>query len=222
MPKHFMIKRAAVVLTFLALCLTNALTLTNGNFHATAHNLAESVFGGFVSTADSMMNRTKALRAENEKLTSINLELASENRRLAAAEAALRASYRTLELAHDLLRTRTLRLVDATHRLIGEHDEIRRKSEIQKAAAKRFNSRMFPRLSKSVGRSVSSLPARAVPWAGIAASVAFTTLDLIDACHTLEDLNAMNEAFDEAKHDDSKVCGVKIPTADELKKSLPR
>ena len=200
------IRWAVVVLAFLVLCATNVLTLINNSFHVKAHDLFESVLGGVISTADSTINRTKALRDANQQLVAVN-------QRLVAAGAALRGAVGVLAAATDLLQIRT-------HSLIVEHHKLSQTAAAQKTAARGLVAKVMRRLAISVPRNVTSLFPRALPMAGIPVSVAVTALDVSDACDTLRDLNAMSEAMGEEKHDDSKVCGVRTPTVQELLKSI--
>lgn len=202
------IRWAVVVLAFLVLFATNVLTLVNNSFHVKAHNLFESVLGGVISTADSTINRTKALRDVNQQLVIVN-------QRLVATDTALRGALGVLGAATDLLQIRT-------QRLVVEHHKLSHMSAAQKTAAKGLVTKVVRRLAISVPRNVTSLFPRAVPMGGIAVSLAMTALDVNDACDTLRDLNVMNQAMGEEKHDDSKVCGVRVPNIQDLMRSIPK
>jgi len=82
-------------------------------------------------------------------------------------------------------------------------------------------------LSRSIGkrtvtrvsRSLATLPARVIPFAGIAVTVGFTAWDAAEACESLRDMAAMRDALDLApdpEGSETTVCGQAIPTEQEL------
>ncbi len=65
-------KLAAALIAVLALCATNLMTLLNDSFHVKAHDLITSIVGGFISTSNSTVNRTRGMRVANEELIAAN------------------------------------------------------------------------------------------------------------------------------------------------------
>jgi hypothetical protein len=190
------------VIAFLVLCATNVMTLTNDGFHLKAHNLLQSVLGGVLQMDGSTVNRTRQLRESNQSLI-------VANQRLIAAVVGMRVATQALSAAHELLRIKSMGLV-------GEHQSLLRKTEAIKIGAKGFIGRMVRRMTVSVTRGVASLVPRLTPVVGVAASVAVTAFDVADACDSVKEMNALGGLVDEPMHDESTVCGVRIPTAEEL------
>lgn len=58
------------------------------------------------------------------------------------------------------------------------------------------SKRVSQRTARAAARNSLSLPAEFVPFAGIAAILAVTSLDLYDACATAKDMNAIRAALD--------------------------
>ena len=54
--------------------------------------------------------------------------------------------------------------------------------------------RVSARVARGAARNAGAVFAEAVPWVGAAAVIGFTALDLRDACATMEDLAALDEA----------------------------
>ena len=73
------------------------------------------------------------------------------------------------------------------------------------------------RLVKATARSTSSVFAESIPYVGIGVIVAVTALELKDACDTMKDLHALDVAFNpEAANDEGEVCGMRVPTKNEI------
>lgn len=51
---------------------------------------------------------------------------------------------------------------------------------------------------------------------GVAVVLGVTALDLRDTCETLKDMNEVNTAFGLAPEDQTKVCGITVPTKAEV------
>jgi hypothetical protein len=79
------------------------------------------------------------------------------------------------------------------------------------------------RISRRIGndalRNVGSAVGEAVPWIGIGVIAATTALELTDACESMKDLYELEAAFDPTVADVAdrdRVCGIVVPTAEEL------
>lgn len=221
------LKGLAIVLVILALAASNVMTLASDHFHAKAYGvlkafvslpvvdtLAKAFFPAFIlisspteKTAAKIEAATRPLAVATRDLIEATRHLLDEDKKLAAAN----RSERNLLLKNHL---------DEQNRLVKTHSDEREKlletTERHRAATKRLAARIVPRMTKNAVRNVSSIMLEALPYAGIPVMIAVTTADVLDACETLKDLNLMNEAFGEAKQDESKVCGMQIPSAKEI------
>jgi hypothetical protein len=63
---------------------------------------------------------------------------------------------------------------------------------------------------------VSSVAGEAIPFIGTAIIVGVTALDIRDACATMEDVNALNSAFGHEMEDQNKVCGMHVPSREQV------
>lgn len=78
-----------------------------------------------------------------------------------------------------------------------------------------LTKKIATRTSRSVLRSVASIPAEAIPYIGPFTIVAVTGLEIKDACATMEDLRELNGLLDTAEDiDTGTVCGLKVPDLD--------
>ena len=80
-------------------------------------------------------------------------------------------------------------------------------------------TRVSRRTTTAAVRNAGSVFAEAIPFAGIAVVVGVTAWDLRDSCETIKDLQAFNLAFNplaEESRDKSEVCGLTVPTSDEV------
>lgn len=202
------IRYPVVIAVILALGVTNLMTLVDDSFHVKAHDFLESVAGRFISTSGSTINKTRNLRLANE-------ELITSNKKMIIAAVALSAATRGLIVANDVLQV--------NHRkLTTDHESLSKKSVALKTSAKGMVAKVWLKVSGSVMRNVVSLPARVAPVAGAMVSLSVTALDLADACSILKDMNAMYEVIGDVTQDESKICGIRLPTVEELRKSIPR
>ena len=66
-------------------------------------------------------------------------------------------------------------------------------------------------------RNLASVPVEAIPTAGVVVVVGVTTLELKEACETMKDMTELNQIMGiEAPPDQEEVCGLKVPTPDEV------
>lgn len=78
--------------------------------------------------------------------------------------------------------------------------------------------RVGPRMVHMTQRNIASIPGEALPFIGISVVVAATTWELSDACDTMEDLHELDVALNPDRAIESgEVCGMKVPTAAEVR-----
>ena len=90
------------------------------------------------------------------------------------------------------------------------------------AKVKKTSSKISARLARGATVNLASLPAEAVPILGVATVVAVTAMDIHDACVTMQELDELNLALsgELASSEADKVCGMKVPTVDEILEAL--
>lgn len=86
-------------------------------------------------------------------------------------------------------------------------------------AVKETTGRVARRTTAGASRNVASTFGEAIPVVGIAVVVGATALELKDACDTMTDLHELELAIDPSKanaEEVSEVCGLKVPTKEEI------
>ena len=90
-----------------------------------------------------------------------------------------------------------------------------------KKAVGEVTERIAKRTSRGALRNLSSIPAEAVPIAGIAVVVGVTTWELIDACETMKDMNKLNDLMgNDVPVEEQTVCGIEPPSSEEVYKTV--
>jgi len=80
-------------------------------------------------------------------------------------------------------------------------------------------SRVRNRTVKLAAADLSATAGQAIPWIGVGVVVAATAYDLDMSCQTMKDMKALEQAMTPSAADESdvsQVCGLKVPTADEV------
>jgi len=107
-------------------------------------------------------------------------------------------------------------------RLERENLVFRQKHMARAAKIRVISGRIVRRSVRTATLNVSSLPAEAVPFVGIATVLAVTAVDVKDACDTISDLDEILAEFEEegGMGEKEKVCGMEIPTLNEIKEKI--
>ena len=178
---------------------------------------------GLVAVSNDMATLVKAVAHDRDDLRFKNGDL---NRK----HVELDARYRDLDTKHGDLQTKHVAL-DHQHKQLqfanGELDRQHQQVKAEKIqfetrtkhAASKFSRNLSSRLAKSTARQVTSAPAESIPFIGIPLIAAFTAWDLYDACETMKALNELGHELSIETQDGNAVCGVKLPTVDDLQKN---
>ena len=75
------------------------------------------------------------------------------------------------------------------------------------------------RTKKLVGVTIAEMPAESVPIVGIAIIAATAAYEIDSACDTMTDLQELDVAFNPEHQFDNSVCGVEVPTKEDLLES---
>ena len=92
-----------------------------------------------------------------------------------------------------------------------QHAELKKVVEKRAGVFKIISERISRRTVNNAVKNTLDAPAEAVPILGIAVMLALTASDIYDDCQTLKDLNELNISFEQDKHDETAVCGLKVP-----------
>lgn len=191
--------RTLFLLLIATLCLTNYLAIFNDTFR------------GFFR---------KQTLAEQLQARQIEEELA-----MAKAQMALMAALLGVEVADLAVALKhhvsNRKLLEAENRNLSERlgTVSREKAEMEKRtrlAAKKAVGSVSARSARSVARNVAGAAGESLPVIGTAIVAGMLYMDVKDACDTLKDLNEMSRTVGAEPEDESKVCGVRVPTQEEL------
>ena len=197
------LRRLMVITSILGLGSCNVLTLFNENFHTTAFSTLQSAMSSVLS--DDVV--AAITRKSSMILRRSDVAIATKN--LMEEKAGLLAKNKSLDLRYAELQRVNREVVD-------KHEELKRVSQLKATSVKKVSSRLAVRSARSASRNVSASAAEAIPWIGAAIVVAEVGWDVYDACETMKDVNELNRIFGNDPEDQSKVCGMKVPTKDEL------
>jgi hypothetical protein len=188
----------------LLLLVTNVLTVLNADFR-----------DGFLEIMKQTIGRVVPLPSP-------------ESSRLQEEIGLLKAENRSLVQKSDTLRVATVALVGATQALVvaetvlrARHAALQTKEQVQRGAARRFKEIVISRVKRTALRGSATLIARATPVAGIAASAAVLSFDLVDACEVLEEAQKVGNVFGDEERIAHQICGLKVPSVNELRSMVP-
>ena len=92
-----------------------------------------------------------------------------------------------------------------------------------KRAIKKTGEGIAKRTSIFAARELAILPLENLPFVGLGFSLAFIGWDLKDACDTVTDINELESSLfpdEQPKFDESEVCGLTVPSVDEVKQAM--
>lgn len=197
------VKNGLVVLSILGLGAFNILTLVSEEIHAAGYNVVKALLSSAAGEAAISRILSKSPTAVRTRSIAKATEvLQRENKSLSESNKTIIGKHATLEKAHKEINTK--------------HAELTRTAGRRVAATKSFTTRLAKRSAINAARNLSSVPAQAIPYVGIGIVVGVTTLDLNDACETFKDINALNSEFGGQLEDQSKICGLEVPTRQQV------
>lgn len=191
--------RAVFLLLIATLCLTNYLALFSDSFRDFFRKPAE----------------TKQMQARQleEQLALAKEQLAKMAVILGVEVADLVVTMKNHTAQKKLLESENSKLNDRLGTVSREKAEIEKRTRL---AAKKAVGSVSARSARSVARNVAGAAGESLPVIGTAIVAGMVYLDVKDACDTLRDLNEMSRAVGVDPEDESKVCGVRVPTQEEL------
>lgn len=214
-------RKALLAILIVVLVASNILLVASSSFHS----LATALIGKLPFDAllkNSPGKRLKKLEADNKELRSKSQRLVKGNARLQ------RAGLKNLSLRSKNWRLAAERNVRFKNMVV-ENKGLRNKlvKERENRVSKAFKARQVSRdIAKRTVRNVTanlgSMIAEATPYLGIGVVIASTAMDAKDGCDTMRDINKILNILDETQglEDLSQVCGVTVPTAEELTRSI--
>ena len=98
---------------------------------------------------------------------------------------------------------------------------LKNRLDANKKAVSQITEGIAKRTIRGVRRSLAAIPADFIPFVGDAIAHGVTVLEIKDACETIEEMDEMNKSMgNEVTVEKDKVCGVKIPSEEEIVKAI--
>lgn len=196
-------RRLLLVLCFFGLASLNVLTLVSDKVHSAGYDAMKAMLVMAVpeAAASRLLSNSPTAKRQHDVAVAIQ-KLSQEKSVLVASSQALQA--RQAMLAKSLQETQA------------SHNALKRTSELKAAAVLKTSNRIAVRSLVNATRNVSSVFAEAIPILGTGIMLAVTAWDVRDACATLKDINELNSVFDHPPEDQTKVCGMNVPTAEQV------
>lgn len=195
---------AAVMAGLVAL---NLMTLTNESVHESLYDGLHRVLGSVVQEKAMEALLASSPTAKRRK------DVERATKAIMGEKDAIAASKKALELQHGQLQKQHGDLKN-------KHAELNRVSANRAAVSKRVSSRIFSRIAKFAPTKASSVLAEAIPVAGVVVLLGVEVLDVYYECQTLKDLAELDAAFDLTPADTAKVCGISIPSQEQVANML--
>lgn len=192
----------------LLLCTANILTVLDQDFRNRAYDVVARITTGPVFGAIGSSTVAKTIEERNPALIERRaVELATM--RLVERSALLVREIGELrsERANFMAERKTLQkqLHDSQAVISGYKNHI-----------SRLGQKVLVRASRSVGRHLAALPGHALPVLSATVAVGSAALDIRDACESVKELDELNRTAGLPSPDRTEVCGMAVPTAEEL------
>jgi hypothetical protein len=177
----------------------NIASLISETIHDIGFGLVKAVFSSVMSNdmLAKMLRESPTLRRKSDVALATKA-ISDERTAVLAAKRALESEHMALKKVNDEIK--------------GKHAALTHLTEVRSTAVQKVSKRLVARTAINATRNSSSIFAEAIPYVGVAVVLGVTALDLHDACETLKDMNELGNVFDHAPEDESKVCGIKVPS----------
>lgn len=183
------IKNVFLLLSFLGLISANIATLVSDSLHTAAFNTLKSFLGyALTDTALTKILGQSPTVKRNDDVAVKTKELVDKNTRLA--------------------RNNT--------ELVEKHAKLKKESDRKIKTAQKVSKRIATRSVMSARRHIVSLPGEAIPVLGTSIIVGVTVWDIHDLCQNMKDINQLNSAFGHALEDQDQICGIEVPTTEQV------
>lgn len=196
-------KIVILVFSFLGLGSLNVATLLNDQLHVAGYNALTSILGSALTDA----TLTRLLSHSTVAKRKSDVAIATKN--LLDEKNALMASNRNISGMHAAL--------ERTYKEVSDrHIKLQNTASKQAAVVSGVSKRIATRSAIGASRNVASLPGEALPLLGTALVVGVTAWDIHDLCLTIKDLNEINNAFGHPVEDEKAICGMKVPSKEQV------
>ncbi len=212
------VKKVVWIVLVVGLLATNIATLASASFLAAASSAFEGVTGLAAGVTQSA-RRAATLEADlvkekamTRRLTqTLNKNVVALNKAAGSLKqtgAALQKTGSTLKVTRAQIKAQEAALKSVNARALAKSKSV-----------KVITSKITRRAVASASLNLDSLVAQAAPMVGVAVIVGVTTWDLSASCATMQDMHELEKIFDPdvaAVPDQTRVCGMQVPTKEEL------
>lgn len=219
------IKQFAFILIIVILIGFNILTLASATIYGALHGLLSSLpiysllDNSVLSKNSSLKHQLNAKTSSYNKLTKNNTDIKKNiektTKRMQERIARLTAINSTLNIQNTTLEKTTKKM----QRRIGKLED--KNTNIRKNISG-ITQRMQHRVAKVATANFAAMPLEAIPIAGIGVIVASTGYEIYEACQTMKDLYKINVEINPYNviDESDKVCGLKMPSVNGLKRTI--
>jgi len=200
---------AGVIVLLLA---SNVLTLLYSPAQTAAYDWLESALRSQILTA--------VTNGVTRKL--LDRSPAAEAKRVRTEVAALRGQQPILIQERDRAKAEHSKVAAKHAALQQEHNALRKTHVEYKSRVRAISTKIASRASKAATRKVAGLAGEAVPFAGVALAMAFTTVDLIETCEVLRDLEQIADGDGGLQQAVTNVCATHVPTTSQIIEAVAR
>jgi len=192
----------------LLLCTANVLTVLDQDFRNRAYDLVARIATGPVPGAIGLSTVAKTIEERNPAVIE----------RKAVLLATMRLVERSTLLAREIGELRTERASFMAERKMLQKQLHDSQAVIAgyKSQISRLGKRVLVRASRSVSRHLVALPGHALPVLSATVAVGGAALDIQDACESVRELDELNRSAGLPSPNRTEVCGMAVPTAEEL------
>jgi hypothetical protein len=191
----------------LLLCVTNSLTLLDRDFRHGAYK----VFARTTSPVLQALGLTKATALIEARSPAMQGKKTIERATLHLVEDSTRLRRKIAEL-----HVEKAALAAESTALLMQLRGSQAQMALYRDRTTKLGTKAIERAGKGVARGLLALPGHAVPLLGATVAVGSATIDINDACDSLKELDELNRTVGLPPLNRTKVCGVVVPTAEEL------
>ncbi len=183
------IKTALLLASLLGLLSANIATVVSDSLHTAAFNTLKSVLGlAFADTAlTKILSQSPTVKRKDD------------------------VAVKTKELTD-----KNTRLIRNNTELEEKHAKLKTESARKAEAVQKTSKRVTKRSVVGATRNIASLPAETIPILGTSIIVGVTLWDIHDLCQNMKDLNELNDVFEHQLEDQDAVCGMEVPTKEQI------
>lgn len=183
------IKNVLLLSSFLGLISANIATLVSDSLHTAAFDTLKSFLGyALTDTALTRVLGQSPTVRRNDDVAVKTKELVDKNTRLTRNNSELEE----------------------------KHAKLKTESDKKIKTVQKVSKRIATRSVMSARRNIASLPGETIPVLGTSIIIGVTLWDIHDFCQNMKDINELNSAFEHDLEDQDRVCGMEVPTKEQV------